>query len=489
MADVPITPIATADVVAIDDEIARTTDAQGYGLGANGFVPKPFARLLAEKLALARAIFGTDIDLGSGSAIRKILEVAALEDARIWAALASIYDNQFVASATGEALSRLGEELGLPRPFLEATGTVQLTFTPPEDLTQILLPRGARMLTPGGHHVATAVAVTLHAAEPTRAVPVAAFYPGPEHNLDPAVADASGGRPMKIDRWNVDDSKLQWNGAVPGLTQLARDLARPPESIVAINHTQPLSGGERRWPDSRYRQLLLRAPRSIWSVEAIRTAASLVPGVRRVQVRDNLGGLDTNLPVFGSFNFGELLFASERDLGTPYFFDVIVAPTDDAFWEGANGVQAAVASAIEDLRPIGIGANVQRADQVFIAIKARVVAQGLPLPRGVGGALIDSPAANDLKQRLLRRVSDYVDQLAFGDPVRYAEVMWAMMNEPGVTDIVDLHLLRFPPLNPQAATAVLGQAGFQEMPIGAGISVAALQIATALNDDTQLVIV
>jgi hypothetical protein len=118
-----------------------------------------------------------------------------------------------------------------------------------------------------------------------------------------------------------------------------------------------------------------------------------------------------------------------------------------------------------------------------------VVAQGLPLPRGVGGALIDSPAANDLKQRLLRRVADYVDQLAFGDPVRYAEVMWAMMNEPGVTDVVDLHLLRFPPLNPQAATVVLGQSGFQEMPVGTSISVAALQIATALNDDTQLGIV
>jgi hypothetical protein len=366
---------------------------------------------------------------------------------------------------------------------------VQLTFTPLPGRTQIGLPRGARLLTPGGHHVATTAAVTLQADAPTRAVDVVSFYPGPEHNLDPASVDGSGAHPMRIERWNLDDAKLQWDGALPGLTQLARDLARSPESIVAINHTQPLTGGELRWPDSRYRQLLLRAPRSIWSVEAIRTAASLVPGVRRVQVRDNLGGLDTELPVFGSFNFGELLFASARELGTPYFFDVIVAPSESAFWEGANGVQASVASAIEDLRPIGIGANVQQADQVFIAIKAKVVAQGLPLPRGAGGALIDSPAANDLKQRLLRRVADYVDQLAFGDPVRYAEVMWAMMNEPGVTDVVDLHLLRFPPLNPQAASVVLGHSGFQEMPIGVGISVAALQIATALNDDTQLVIV
>src|SRR5262244_4256850 len=130
---------ATADILAVDDELFRTTAAQGYGLGDGGFVPKPFARLLAEKLALARAIFGADLDLGSGSAIRKILEVSALEDARTWAALSSMYDNQFVVSATGDALSRLGDELGLPRPFLEATGTVQLTFAPPAGRTSLNL--------------------------------------------------------------------------------------------------------------------------------------------------------------------------------------------------------------------------------------------------------------------------------------------------------------------------------------------------------------
>ena len=84
--------------------------------------PKPFARLLAEKLALARALFGDDLDLTSGSVIRKLLEVAALEDARRGRRSARIYDNAFVATATGDALSRLGEELGLARPFLRGPG-------------------------------------------------------------------------------------------------------------------------------------------------------------------------------------------------------------------------------------------------------------------------------------------------------------------------------------------------------------------------------
>src|SRR5262245_6795957 len=119
--------MGVADVLAIDDEVARTSGADGYGLADSGFIPKPFSRVLAEKLALARALFGADMDLGSGSALRKILEVSALEDARTWAALSGLYDNQFVATARGDALSRLGAELGLPRPSLEARGTVKLT--------------------------------------------------------------------------------------------------------------------------------------------------------------------------------------------------------------------------------------------------------------------------------------------------------------------------------------------------------------------------
>ena len=165
--------------------MARTTGAQGYGLTDAGFVPKPFARLLAEKLALARTVFGSDVDLTSASAIRKILEVTALEDARTWAALAAMYDNQFVSSARGEALSRLGEELGLPRPFLQAQATIRLTPTLPDGLDELMILRGARLFTAGNHHVATTESVILTRAGGPKDVAVEAFYPGPEHNLDP----------------------------------------------------------------------------------------------------------------------------------------------------------------------------------------------------------------------------------------------------------------------------------------------------------------
>src|SRR5262245_30261629 len=125
------------DVLSVDDAVARSTEAGDYGLTDTGFVPKPFSRLLAEKLALARSLFGSDIDLAAGSALRKILEVSALEDARTWAALASMYDNQYVSSARGEALSRLGGEIGLPRPSLEARGAVTLTAHLPSTLAGV----------------------------------------------------------------------------------------------------------------------------------------------------------------------------------------------------------------------------------------------------------------------------------------------------------------------------------------------------------------
>src|SRR6185369_15110164 len=213
--------------------------------------PKPFGRLLAEKLALARALLGEDIDLTSGSVIRKILEVSALEDARTWAALASMYDNGFVATATGDALSRLGAELGLARPFLEARGQVKLKLLGdlPAGLAQLDLPRGARLLTPGGHHVATDERVVLSPSQKERTVAVVAIYPGPEHNLDPGTPSE------KIDRYNPLDPKLEE-------VVLAEQLAGTP--LLGVEHTQPLMGGELQWPDDRYRDLLLAAPRSVW---------------------------------------------------------------------------------------------------------------------------------------------------------------------------------------------------------------------------------
>ena len=84
------TPLETIDVLAIDEAVMRSSATAGFGITETGFVAKPFARLLAEKLATARSLFGAEIDIGSGSALRKLLEISALEDARTWSALSAM---------------------------------------------------------------------------------------------------------------------------------------------------------------------------------------------------------------------------------------------------------------------------------------------------------------------------------------------------------------------------------------------------------------
>lgn len=437
MADSTNTRIETADVLAIDAAVMRSSGSSQFGVTREGFIPKPYARLLAEKLALARELFGADLDLGSGSAIRKLLEVSALEDARTWAALTSMYDNNFISTATGEALSRLGEEVGITRPFLEAAGKVRLNLVGslPEGMEQLSIPRGARMLTAGGHHVAVDEAVVLSGANPEREASVVAFYPGPEHNLDPAVPGLDRNFPQKISSWNKADTAL-------GHLFAAEEKAHT--ELIKINHTSRLSGGELQWPDSRYRQLLLQAPRSLWTVGAIQIAVSLIPGVRQVQVRDSFGGLDLSQSIFGTFNFMERLFSADRSLVSPYYFTVLVAPIQAAIWEGRDGLKASIESAIEDLRPISIFPKIIQAVQIGVSVRAGLMVKGIPMPTGPRNVVNNSSPAKALKQRLLARLQGYIDTLSFGEPVRASEIIWAMMSEPGVVDILDLELLRYP---------------------------------------------
>jgi hypothetical protein len=71
--------------------------------------------------------------------------------------------------------------------------------------------------------------------------------------------------------------------------------------------------------------------------------------------------------------------------------------------------------------------------------------RGLPLATGSPSTVNASPAARAVRARLLDRVRRYVESLGFGEPVRYAEVIAALMEEPGVIDARNVRLLRYPP--------------------------------------------
>ncbi|MFE6868112.1 baseplate J/gp47 family protein [Kitasatospora sp. NPDC057692] len=421
-----------------------------YGVTDRGFVPKPYARLVAERFELAREVFGADLDLGPGSVIRRLLEVTALEDARTWSALAASYDDAFVSTAGGEALSALGAELGLPRPYLEAAGELRLTLRGTPSVP-VVVPRGVRLLTPRGDDVATDARVELSVQQRQATVPVVAFRPGPEGNLDPARAE------QRITAWNPQDpwraEFLAGAGAGAGGVEIEIDGA-----------TARLTGGERRWPDARYRRLLLRAPRSLWNAEAIRLAAAQVPGVRQVQVSDVYGGLDIHQSIFGTLdgNFIDRLFGDEATAASPFGLNVLVAPTPAAIWggPGGGGLHDAVRRAIDDLRPLGVVPRIQPAVEVGVVLTARLVLRGSTTP------------PDQLKARLLARVAEYVDGLGLGEEVRHAAVLAAMMAEPGIADVTGLTLAKYPP----ALGAAAAPAG------GPNLRLAANEIAVLVED-------
>lgn len=434
------------DVLAIDAAVTRSTGSAQFGVTASGYLPKPFTRLLAEKIALAQQVVDPDLDLSSGSVVRKLLEIASLEDARTWAALGAAYDDCFVTSATGRALSDLGAELGIARPFQCATGSVTLTVsgTVPPAVAPLTIPRGARLTTTGGHRVALASTVVVNVGTTSVTAPVVSMDPGPTGNLDPSVDDGSGGHPQRLDRWESADTKLVDLLEADAVAGLASDASATGVGLVRIQHTAALTGGDVPWADAQYRDLLLRAPRGLWSVDAIAATVAMVPGVRQVAVRDGWGGLDLSQSIFGDFDFIERLFAAERDIASPFFVRVLVAPTDAAIWDGPAGLRTAVETAIRDVRPVGIFPEVVEADQVYVAVQADVVTRGLTLPTGSPDVVNANPAAVALKARLVERLHGVVDGLALGEPVRVAAVLHALMSEPGVADVVHLRLVRYP---------------------------------------------
>jgi len=455
-------------------ELARST-ASGldYGVTASGFVPKPVARLLAEKIALARELFGADVDLTAGSALRTVLELQCVEDARIWTHLGLLFDASHVATATAESLSRLGAELGIPRPFHRATGTVTLTLAGalPQDTPQLVLPRGSRLRARGGAGVFLSQEVRLDTATTTTAAPVTAFEPGPGGNLDPT-AEEEGELPGLIDAVDPADSRIA----------LAAQLVAA--GTLVITHTQPLTGGADGWADEPYRDLLLAYPRNLWTPDALQVTVSLVPGVRQVVVQDLFGGLDINQSIYGNFSFAERLFSEQRSLGNPYFVTVLVAGEEAAIWDGPNQLADRVRAAVDQVRPIGIAPSIEQALQVGVGFRARLSVDGLPVT-------LNGPAAGavaSLVGRIDDRVRQYVNRLRIGEPVRYSEVMWAIMNEPGVTDARELRLLRYPPrLSPDLATG--GQAyGVEELPLGEDVTVSPAEVAVLVTDPADLVV-
>lgn len=428
-----------------------------YGVTPTGFVIKPFSAILNDKFELARALFGPDIDLRSTSALRKIFDIVSAEDHEHWKALEGGFYANFTSTASGAALDLLGDDLGLQRQFQAATGLVTLTLSAEAPGRNYVIPVGTLLETLApAIRFRTTQSTLLSSVQKSVSVAVSALLPGAAGNV-------------------AKNAIVQINPVYAG-HYLALGGA-----VIAASNAAAMSGGDMLDDDESYRTQLLGLPRTLFTVQAVRAAVLNVDGVRDCQLSDPLGGVDVALSVFDTFSFDSRRFGQARFLGTPYFFDVLVAPEPGYAWDNIDGIDTitglhdTVAAAVDLVRPIGIFPNIRLADAVQVGVRASIT-----IRPGMDATAIDAA----LKQAFEQRVA----QLGLGSPVLASAVLRDLLNVAGVSDVQNLHLRRYPPA---FGSIVFGereafQGQIMEAAIGANLLLTATEIAT-FTYDSQLI--
>jgi uncharacterized phage protein gp47/JayE len=425
-----------------------------FGVTPTGFVVKPFADILNAKIDLARSVFGPDVDLRSTSALRKILDIASAEDQEHWKALEGGYYANFISTATGDALNVLGDDLGRQRENQQATGQVTFTLANEAPGRNYILPIGTLVETaaPVIRFRTTDTAI-LSSGQKTATVGATAVLPG-----------TSG---------NVAASAIIQIDPIYASHYLSLGTA-----TIAATNPAPFTGGDLLADDETYRAQLLRLPRTLFTIQAFSATVLNTDGVRDSRVSDPLGGVDVSLSIFNSFVFDRRRFGQARFLGTPYFFDVLVAPQPGYAWETIGaviGLRDQVAAAVDTVRPIGIFPNIRLADLVVVGVRANITTRPGIDAVAVGAAL---------KSAFERRVAG----LGLGGPVLASEVLRDLLNVSGVVDVQNLHLRRYPPA---FGAIVFGdreqfQGAAIEADLGANLSLTSNEIAT-FQYDSQLI--
>jgi uncharacterized phage protein gp47/JayE len=429
-----------------------------FGVTPAGFVTKPLATILEEAFQRAREAFGPDVDLRSSSPLRKILELCAGEDTLLWMRLEDSYYANFIPTAVGRQLDHLGADLGLERRFGYGRGSVTFTLGgEPKPGCMYVLPLGTVVESTAGTQFRTTERAALTTAAPAASVEAVALRRGP----------AGDARPGEISRINAE--------------YLLRFVHFPPAGgnvSVQVQNEGAFTAGDELEDDLAFRRRLIDRPRTIWTAESLRQATLDVDGVRDCIVWDPYGGLDRTADWFGSFKFKQRMLSTERDLCSPYFFDLVVAPEPGAVWEGSGdlpGVRDDVEAALTDKRPISIFPNILRACEVEVATTAQVLVAAGYDPLSV-------------LAEVRRRVAAYIFDLRLGDDVVAAEVSCAVMSVPGVVDVQDLRLSRCPP---RFGVVVFSkQLAFQDQPImaacGENLTLETGEIAVVAPDGLEL---
>jgi len=260
------------------------------------------------------------------------------------------------------------------------------------------------------------VAQTLTAENPTATVPVQAFVRGKTGNI------------TKGQIIGIDLAYLQRYINLTGGTTI--DVTNNTDFCIA-----PFANGTDNEGDEDYRARLLGFPRTMWTLESVRRAALGVDGVIDVLLFDPLGGVDVSQSFFNLFKFGERRFSGGRQLGEPYFFDIVVAHESAFPWhtQGAvPGIYEQVSDAVDQVRPIGIFANIIQADHIDVGVRATVLVQA-----GTDEQIVQSS--------ITQQIATSIGTLKLGGNVLFSQVMRAFVEQPGVIDVQNMHLRRCPP--------------------------------------------
>ena len=387
-----------------------------YGVTPDGFAIKPLSAVLTDLADRARQMFGDDIDLRPTSALRKILDVTAGEDQALWRQAEQLYYSNFTSTAAGQALDLLGEDLGVERRQLLSRGQVAFTLSGGEKGRAYPLPVGTIVET-----------VPADGSEPKRFRTLTHIVLTAAANTALADVDAIGRGPAAGDVAKGDIKTIN--------NDYKKRYLRLGSAAVKVTNDKPTTGGADREDDETYRTRLLDRPRTLWTREAIRAAVRDVDGVRDCRVFDPLGGVDSSLSKFKLIAFGRSPFGTAPQLGSPYFFDVLVAARPGFDWEGTNdvaGIRDRVQTAIAGVRPISIFPNIRLASTVEIGLRARVVVQA-----GIDTVMTAAAIKNSVDGLLIG--------LKLGAEVRSSDVLCRCMAVPGVVDVQGLHLRRCPP--------------------------------------------
>ncbi|MCM6771966.1 baseplate J/gp47 family protein [Nocardia sp. CDC159] len=405
-----------------------------YGVTKDGFVLKGLAEILKSAQQRAVDAFGPEVDLGSTSVLTKLLQATADEDAMLWQRLEDVYYSQFASTASGADLDLLGQDIGLRRNYLFSQGLAELTIANAVAGQVYALPAGTVVLdgsTPVNAYYTTAP-VTLTSQSPKATVLVRAFEPGWQADIEPGA----------LTRIDPDYLRAQLNF--------------PDNVTVAAVNPAAFTGGSELEDDTSFRNRQLGFPRDMWTLQSVRAAALGVRGVVDVLLSDSLGGVDVTQSFFGQFFFSERAFSGERRFGEPYFFDVVVAHEFARPWRTTGsvvGIYERVRAEVDRVRPVGIHPNIIEANHIEIGLRATVV-----IERGQD--------ANSLRAALLDRLSRSIGLLRLGGDVLYSQVMCVLAEQPGVVDVRDLRLRRFPPV---LGRITFGTELFGSEPIEAGV--------------------